>query len=78
MANVTCARCGREAAALERPPVPGPVGKAIHERTCAACWKEWLGMQVKYINEYRLNPLDPKHYEFLVEQARGFLNLGVE
>jgi len=32
-------------------------------------------MQVKYINEYRLSPLDPSHYEFLLEQARAFLNL---
>jgi Fe-S cluster biosynthesis and repair protein YggX len=75
MALVTCCRCKRTAEGLARPPFPGPDGEAIHANACAACWKEWLGMQVKYINEYRLNPLDPKHFEFLVEQARAFLGL---
>lgn len=76
MAIVTCSRCKREAEGLSRSPFPGPTGQAILEGVCSACWKEWLGMQVKYINEYRLNPLDPKHFEFLVEQARAFLGLG--
>lgn len=75
MANVHCSRCGSEAPGLERAPIPGAVGQAVLSKTCAACWKEWLGMQVKYINEYRLSPLDPKHFEFLMEQARAFLNL---
>lgn len=75
MADVRCAKCGSEAPGLERAPIPGPVGEAVLANTCASCWKEWLGMQVKYINEYRLSPLDPKHFEFLMEQARAFLNL---
>ena len=75
MAVVTCTRCKREGPGLERPPFPGPVGSAIATSVCASCWKEWLGMQVKYINEYRLNPMDPKHFEFLIEQARAFLGL---
>lgn len=73
MANVTCSRCKREAEGLARPPIPGPTGQAFLENVCASCWREWLGMQVKYINEYRLNPLDPRHFEFLMEQARAFL-----
>jgi Fe-S cluster biosynthesis and repair protein YggX len=75
MAVVHCSRCGSDSPGLERAPIPGAVGLAVLEHTCAACWKEWLGMQVKYINEYRLSPLDPKHFEFLMEQARAFLNL---
>lgn len=75
MADVHCSRCGQDAPGLDRAPIPGPVGQIVLAKTCAACWREWLGMQVKYINEYRLSPLDPKHYEFLLEQARAFLNL---
>lgn len=75
MATLTCSRCKRTTEAMPRPPVPGPTGAEIHEHVCPACWKEWLGMQVKYINEYRLSPLDPKHFEFLMEQARAFLGL---
>jgi len=75
MANVTCSRCKQSAEGLPRPPLPGPLGQAFLENVCASCWREWLGMQVKYINEYRLSPMDPKHYEFLLEQARAFLKL---
>ena len=75
MADVTCSRCKRQAQGLARAPLPGATGRMILENVCAACWQEWLGMQVKYINEYRLNPLDPRHFEFLLEQAQAFLGL---
>lgn len=75
MAVVTCSRCKKQAPGLERAPIPGAAGQTILANVCAACWKEWLGMQVKYINEYRLDPLDPRHFEFLLEQTRAFLSL---
>jgi Fe-S cluster biosynthesis and repair protein YggX len=75
MSDVTCSRCGSVRPGLPHAPLPGDPGKTILANVCAACWKEWLATQVKYINEYRLSPLDPKHYEFLLEQARAFLKL---
>lgn len=75
MADVTCARCGKTAEGLERPPLPGDAGTAVQARVCRACWREWLAMQVKVINEYRLSPAEPEHFEFLVTQMRAFLNL---
>lgn len=75
MPKVHCSRCGQEGDALERAPMPGELGRQVLERICSVCWREWLGIQVKLINEYRLSPLDPKHFEFLVEQARAHLNL---
>ncbi len=74
MATVRCSRCGRDGEALERAPLPGRTGEAIRAQVCSACWAEWLATQVKYINEYRLNPLDPRHFEFLMAQAKTFLN----
>jgi Fe-S cluster biosynthesis and repair protein YggX len=76
MAEVHCARCDRTAPGLERPPLPGDDGAAVHARVCADCWKAWLGEQVKQINEYRISPADPNGYQFLLAQMRGFLNLG--
>ena len=70
MATVTCTRCKNQRDGLERAPLPGETGQTILANVCAAC-----GTQVKYINEYRLSPLDPKHFEFLLEQARAFLML---
>jgi Fe-S cluster biosynthesis and repair protein YggX len=75
MAVVTCTRCKNQKPGLERAPLPGEPGQTILANVCASCWKEWLGTQVKYINEYRLSPLDPRHYEFLLEQAWAFLML---
>lgn len=75
MADVTCCRCGDTRAGLERPPFPGPLGDRVQRNVCAACWREWLGMQVKFINEYRLSPLDPQHFEFLMTQMATFVNL---
>lgn len=75
MAIVKCTRCKCEGPGLARAPLPGDPGRTILANVCAACWKEWLGTQVKYINEYRLSPLDPRHYEFLLEQAGAFLKL---
>lgn len=78
MGNGTCARCARSGAGLESAPLPGKIGAQIQAQVCAACFKEWLGMQVKIINEYRLSPADPEQFEFLLAQMKAFLNLREE
>jgi len=75
MTHERCARCGRSDEALERPPLPGELGRTLAERICAVCWKEWLARQVILINEHRLSPADPQHYAFLVREMRAFLGL---
>ena len=42
---------------------------------CADCWKEWEGMEIKVINEYRLNFMDPQHRDMLQKACLEFLNL---
>jgi Fe-S cluster biosynthesis and repair protein YggX len=44
-------------------------------RICASCWKEWEGMEVKVINEYRLNFMDPQHREMLQKACSEFLQI---
>ena len=78
MAEVTCSRCGNTATGLAARPFAGPMGEAILEQVCAACWRDWMAMQVKVINEYRLSPLDPKHFDLLMAQLKTFLNLRIE
>ena len=75
-ATVTCSRCGREAAALARPPLPGALGREIQERVCADCWAEWRGMEVMVINELRLNFMDPGAQQVLEDHMRQFFGLG--
>jgi Fe-S cluster biosynthesis and repair protein YggX len=77
---LTCQRCGQEGETAPANRVP--FGKAAKERVvgavCAACWKEWEGMEVKVINEYRLSFLDPQHREMLQRACFDFLGLQPE
>jgi Fe-S cluster biosynthesis and repair protein YggX len=74
---LTCVRCGQEGEAP--PPHRVPFGPAIKEKVlasiCAACWKEWEGMEVKVINEYRLSFLDPEHRAMLQKACLDFLKV---
>ena len=75
MAQLTCSRCGSTADPLESAPLPGEIGEMVLARACPACWKQWLGAQVMLINEYRLSPVNPEHYQFLVKEMKSYLKL---
>ena len=75
MTSVHCARCGEDREGLPRPPFGGELGQRVHERVCKPCWGEWVGMQTKIINEYRLNVIDPQAQEALLREMEKFLSL---
>jgi len=78
---ITCTRCGQQSetsAPPHRVPFAGPAKERVVGGICGACWKEWEGMEVKVINEYRLNFLDPQHREMLKRACLDFLKLPVE
>jgi Fe-S cluster biosynthesis and repair protein YggX len=73
--TLTCARCSKPG---DPPPVhrigfAGPDKERILASICASCWKEWEGAEVKVINEYRLNFMDPQHREMLKQATLDFL-----
>lgn len=72
-----CSRCGRpgEAPPAHRVPFTQDAKQKVLGSICAACWKEWEDMEVKVINEYRLNFLDPEHRSMLQRTCLEFLNL---
>jgi Fe-S cluster biosynthesis and repair protein YggX len=53
----------------------GPAQAQILAGICETCWKEWEGVEVKVINEYRLNFMDPEHREMLKRACADFLKL---
>jgi Fe-S cluster biosynthesis and repair protein YggX len=73
--NVTCARCHQDKPGLENPPYPGDLGEEIVARVCSDCWNEWQQAEVMVINEFRLNFMDPRANEILVQHLREFLVL---
>jgi Fe-S cluster biosynthesis and repair protein YggX len=77
---LTCTRCGQpgEPAPAARIPFGAALKQRVQEHICAACWKEWEGMEVKVINEYRLNFMDPAHREMLKTSCLDFLGMTAE
>ena len=69
---VKCVKLGREAEGLDYPTYPGELGKRIWENVSKEAWKMWLGQQTMLMNEYRLNPLDPKARKFLETEMEKF------
>ena len=75
MGELRCKRCAVTGEALVDAPLPGEAGELILAGTCRSCWKVWCTEQVKLINENKLSPANPEHYEFLLTQMKGFLKL---
>ena len=74
--TVRCAKLGIDAEGLDFAPWPGPLGQRIYAEISKPAWQEWLAHQTMLINEYRLNPLDPKARKFLAEEMEKFLFAG--
>lgn len=71
--TVNCVKLGHEAEGLDYPPWPGELGKRIYESISKEAWQQWVQHQTMIINEYRLNPLDPKAKEMIVAEMEKFL-----
>ena len=74
---LTCVRCSQpgEPPPAARVPFPPALKERVLGSICANCWKEWEGMEVKVINEYRLNFLEPAHREMLRKACLDYLGL---
>ncbi len=78
--TVNCLKCSEEKPALATPPFRagtklGPLGAEIQEKICAPCYKDWIAMSVKLVNELRLDTTDPRGQEIWLSQMKTFLNL---
>jgi Fe-S cluster biosynthesis and repair protein YggX len=74
--QVLCNRCGRVKRKQASPPFSNAQGKEIYEKICADCWREWIGMGTKVINELRLPLSDPQAQKIFDQHMKEFLNLG--
>ncbi|BAU50234.1 iron transporter [Sulfurifustis variabilis] len=70
--TVRCVKLGREAEGLDYPTYPGDLGKRIWENVSKEAWQMWMGQQTMLMNEYRLNPMDPKARKFLEQEMEKF------
>jgi Fe-S cluster biosynthesis and repair protein YggX len=73
--QVLCQRCGKVAPKMPSAPFSNAQGQEIFAKICAACWREWIGMGTKVINELRLPLNDPKAQKLFEQHMMEFLNL---
>jgi len=73
--QVACARCHKVNPKLPKPPFKGPNAQEVYEKICAACWREWIPMGTKVINELRLPLNDPQAQKIYDQYMMEFLNL---
>ena len=73
--QIQCHRCGQIKPKMAHPPFSNAQGKLIQEKICADCWREWIGMGTKVINELRLPLSDPQAQKVFDQHMMEFLNL---
>jgi Fe-S cluster biosynthesis and repair protein YggX len=73
--QVHCARCNKVGRMQASPPFSNAQGQLIYQKICADCWREWIGMGTKVINELRLPLSDPQAQKIFDQHMMEFLNL---
>lgn len=73
--EVFCSRCGKVGPKLARPPFRNAQGEEIQQKVCEPCWREWIAMGTKVINELRLPLNEPEAQRIFDQHMYEFLNL---
>jgi len=66
---------GPRAVQLPGPPMNDDLGRQVYEKICAECWKEWLGVGVKVINEMRLDLSEERAQKVYDNYMKEYLGL---
>jgi Fe-S cluster biosynthesis and repair protein YggX len=70
--TVKCVKLGREMPGLDRIPWKGEIGKKVYDNVSKEAWKLWVEHSKMVMNEFRLNPLDPKAQQVMEEQLNNY------
>ena len=73
MATIFCSKLHKKGKKMDFQPLPGKFGKKILNGISQEAWSKWLDHQTILINEYRLNLLEPRAKEFLLNEMEKFL-----
>ncbi len=71
--TVQCVKLKQELPALERPPIPGEMGKKIHANVSAEAWKMFEEHFIMVTNELRLDLMDESTNKIFFDQIEAFL-----
>jgi Fe-S cluster biosynthesis and repair protein YggX len=70
---VMCKKLHRELPGLDRPPIPGELGKRIYQGISAEAWELWQEQSRLLINHYGLNLADPDARQLMRKQMEEYL-----
>lgn len=73
--SVLCCHCGQKAPKMSERPFKGELGEKVLAHVCQSCWKEWIAMGTKVINELQLDFSNPAASETYNSQLKEFLQL---
>jgi Fe-S cluster biosynthesis and repair protein YggX len=73
--DFNCSRCGKPSPKMASRPFRGPLGEKVWANVCQACWREWIGMGTKVINEMGLQLADPRSQGIYDEHMKEFLQI---
>lgn len=71
--SIFCIKLNQQAEGLDFAPYPGELGKKIYQSISKEAWQQWLSRQTMYINEYRLEMINPEAQSFLRAEMEKFL-----
>ncbi len=74
-ADFFCSRCGKPSKRMPERPFKGDLGEKVWNHVCDACWREWIGMGTKVINEMGLQLADAKSQAAFDEHMKEFLQI---
>ncbi len=70
---IHCIKLGKEAEGLDFPPYPGDIGIRVWNNISKDAWNEWMNIQIRLVNENRLNLSDERARKYLLRQMEKFL-----
>ncbi len=71
--TIHCEKLKKEAEGLGFVPHPGELGQKIYNSISKEAWEMWQQRQTMFINENRLNLMDPAARKFLENEMEKFL-----
>lgn len=73
---IDCIKCNTTREPIETINFKGDLAVEIKKSVCNECFLEWEDdMQMKVMNEYKLDLSNKEHRDFLVKKMKEFLNL---
>jgi Fe-S cluster biosynthesis and repair protein YggX len=70
--TVMCVKLKEELPALSKAPLPGELGRRIHEAVSAKAWEMWIEHQKMLMNEYRIDLSDKNARQLLKQQCEQY------